>query len=84
MLLEMDPSQFTPSQVYEGDPINSRLVLIIVFCVGIPLTWTFSQIGLFMYFKEWTCKVQFTVINQVQQVDFLFVRVRCLKQFSFL
>ena len=61
----MDPSEFTPSQVYEGDPINSRLVLIIVFCVGIPITWVISYFGLYMYFKEWTSKVQYTLISQV-------------------
>ena len=61
----MDPSEFTPSQVYEGDPINSRLVLIIVFCVGIPVTWTISYFGLYIYFKEWTSKMQYILINQV-------------------
>jgi hypothetical protein len=64
----IDPAGFTPANAYQGDPINNRLGGIICSCIGIPLAWAGSYIGLYLYFDNDACLIQFAPPFQVWRI----------------
>ena len=59
------PAVFTPANAYQGNLINNRLGGIICSCIGIPLAWAGSYIGLCLYFDNEACLIQFAPHFQV-------------------
>ena len=69
--LEIDPMDYTPSLAYRGDPLNNRLALIISSCVGIPLCFIFSYLGLFLYYEKDASCIAFQSITKVFLMMFI-------------
>ena len=65
----LDPAEFTPSVAYAENPFNNRLVGIIVSCAAIPITWVASYLGLYFYFKDESCLIQFSPKKQVFLIE---------------
>ena len=70
LLKNISEMYITPSTAYEGSPMNNRLVLIIVSCIGIPCTWIGAYLGLYAYFSEMTCNIVFYPSTRVRISNF--------------
>eukprot|EP00092_Neocalanus_flemingeri_P012634 GFUD01013617.1.p1 GENE.GFUD01013617.1~~GFUD01013617.1.p1 ORF type:complete len:645 (-),score=122.53 GFUD01013617.1:213-2147(-) len=68
----MNPGEYTPANAYDGNPINNRLALIVFSCAGIPLTWVFAYLGLYLFFKDETCWIQFSPLLQCNHGEVTF------------
>merc|ERR1719320_658942 len=65
---DIDPLKYTPSLAYKGDPVNNRMLLIILSCVGIPLCSLFSYLGLCLYYHKGGCCIAFQKIPEDEKM----------------
>ena len=66
VLRNISEMYITPSTAYEGSPMNNRLVLTIVSCIGIPSSWIGAYLGLYAYFSDMTCNIVFYPSTRVR------------------